>query len=98
MDKLFPGYIFLICAGISSWPSNICLKQPSFSGTILFRKATISFLTPGSAFLLINKTAEVCLMKICNNPLAGKPINSFVNNLKGGGYYVLELEAEWFYV
>jgi hypothetical protein len=47
---------------------------------------------------LINKTAEVCLMKICNNPLAGKPINSFVNNLKGGGYYVLELEAEWFYV
>jgi biotin operon repressor len=29
--------------------------------------------------------------------ISRQTINSFVNNLKGGGYYVLELEAEWFY-
>jgi len=58
----------LICAGMSSGPSQVCVYNLSFSGTNLFSHFSRSCLAEGSAFSWINKLAEVCRTKTVHRP------------------------------
>ena len=53
----------LMCAGISSGPSQVCWRNGRFSGTNLLKMLSKSTLTSGSALSLIVIAAEVCFMK-----------------------------------
>lgn len=59
-------------AGISSGPSEVCLKPGKFSGTRWLKNVLKSYRTVGSAFSLILNAADVCLMKRCKMPVSGR--------------------------
>jgi len=60
-----------MCAGISSLPSIVCVYHGSFSFTNRSNVLLKSCSTVGSAFSLMAKPAEVCLIKTCRIPVSG---------------------------
>ena len=68
MHKEDPNIDDLICAGISSGPSNVCLYYGWFSGINLLKWFSKSCLTVGSELSFIDIDAEVCWINKFNNP------------------------------
>ena len=60
-----------MCAGISSLPSIVCVYHGSFSFTNRSNVLLKSCSTEGSAFSLMAKPAEVCLINTCRIPVSG---------------------------
>jgi hypothetical protein len=67
----------LIWAGMSSVPSIVWEYNEVSSGTRRFIKDSKSTVTEGSAFSLIDKPAEVCLIKIFRRPFSGRSSRFF---------------------
>ncbi len=62
IERLVLVKMLLMCAGISSGPSELCSYKFSSSETSLLKNDSISLKTAGSAFSCITKDAEVCLI------------------------------------
>src|SRR3954451_24841090 len=72
-ERAGPSTDALMCAGMSSGPSSVCVQYGASSGTAASNHDSKSRRTSGEAFSLSVSEAEVWSMKRCSSPTRSSP-------------------------